>query len=172
MYIIKVYKELKIWWQIRKVAKTEEVALKENGFRVDWIGRIYTVINLPEEVATAPISQEGYVLMKLREHDKFLLELNEDGTISINRVSGFCFLIEKIPSDDPAPLRRIPAKFEIKEDAIKSSLGLGHSYSRLRCTFDVNRQDKPIIQSIALVDYCLHLYSNQRLRYNWYLLIF
>jgi hypothetical protein len=75
MYIIKVYKELKIWWQIRKVAKTEEVALKEKGFRVDWIGRIYTVINLPEEVATAPISQEGYVLMKLREHDKFLLEL-------------------------------------------------------------------------------------------------
>jgi nucleolar protein 56 len=39
-----------------------------------------------------------------------------------------------------------------EEDAIKSSLGLGHSYSRLRCTFDVNRQDKPIIQSIALVD--------------------
>jgi len=75
MYIIKVYKELKIWWQIRKVAKSEEIALQEKGFRVDWIGRIYTVINLPEEVATAPISQEGYVLMKLREHDKFLLEL-------------------------------------------------------------------------------------------------
>ena len=75
MYISKLYKELKIWWQIRKVAKSEEIALQEKGFRVDWIGRIYTVINLPEEVATAPISQEGYVLMKLREHDKFLLEL-------------------------------------------------------------------------------------------------
>lgn len=75
MYIIKLYKELKIWWQIRKVAKSEEAALREKGFRVDWVGRIYTVINLPEEVATAPISQEGYVLMKLREHDKFLLDL-------------------------------------------------------------------------------------------------
>ncbi len=75
MYIIKLYKELKIWWQIRKVAKAEEAALREKGFRVDWVGRIYTVINLPEEVATAPISQEGYVLMKLREHDKFLLDL-------------------------------------------------------------------------------------------------
>ena len=75
MYISKLYKELKIWWQIRKVAKSDEIALQEKGFRVDWIGRIYTVINLPEEVATAPISQEGYVLMKLREHDKFLLEL-------------------------------------------------------------------------------------------------
>jgi len=55
MYIIKLYKELKLWWQIRKVAKSEETTLREKGFRVDWVGRIYTVINLPEEVATAPI---------------------------------------------------------------------------------------------------------------------
>ena len=75
MYISKLYKELNIWRKIRKIAKSEEEALNEKGFRVDWIGRIYTVINLPEEVATAPISQEGYVLMKLREHDKFLLDL-------------------------------------------------------------------------------------------------
>ena len=75
MYISKLYKELRIWQKIRKIAKAEEKSLEEKGFRVDWIGRIYTVINLPEEVATAPISQEGYVLMKLREHDKFLLEL-------------------------------------------------------------------------------------------------
>lgn len=75
MYINKLYKEIQIWRKIKKIAKAEEEALNEKGFRVDWIGRIYTVINLPEEVATAPISQEGYVLMKLREHDKFLLDL-------------------------------------------------------------------------------------------------
>ena len=34
----------------------------------------------------------------------------------------------------------------------KSELGLGHSYSRYKCMFDVNRQDKPVIQSIALID--------------------
>ena len=34
----------------------------------------------------------------------------------------------------------------------KSELGLGHSYSRFKCMFDVNRQDKPVIQSIALID--------------------
>jgi nucleolar protein 56 len=38
------------------------------------------------------------------------------------------------------------------EDLIKSQLGLGHSYSRMKCMFDVNREDKPIIQSIALID--------------------
>lgn len=75
MYISKLYKELRVWQKIKRIAKMEEEILKEKGFRVDWVGRIYTVINLPEEVATAPISQEGYVLMKLREHDQFLLKL-------------------------------------------------------------------------------------------------
>lgn len=38
------------------------------------------------------------------------------------------------------------------EDLRRAQLGLGHSYSRGKCMFDVNRQDKPIIQSIALID--------------------
>ena len=37
-------------------------------------------------------------------------------------------------------------------DITKSELGLGHAYSRMKCMFDVNRQDKPIVQSIALID--------------------
>jgi hypothetical protein len=75
MYITDLYNEIKIWNKIRTIAKESEPKLKELGFRVDWVGRIYTVINLPEEVVSAPISQEGYVLMQLRKHDKFLLEL-------------------------------------------------------------------------------------------------
>lgn len=39
-----------------------------------------------------------------------------------------------------------------KEDVIKAQLGLAHQYSRMKCMFDVNREDKPVIQSIALVD--------------------
>lgn len=31
-------------------------------------------------------------------------------------------------------------------------LGLGHSYSRFKVAEDVNRQDKPIIQTIALIE--------------------
>jgi len=41
---------------------------------------------------------------------------------------------------------------KINESDIKrAQLGLGHSYSRHRCAQDVNRQDKPIIQTIALI---------------------
>tara|TARA_R100000908_G_C3701377_1_gene111720 strand:- start:176 stop:628 length:453 start_codon:yes stop_codon:yes gene_type:complete len=75
MYIFDLYNEIKIWYKIRSIAKKAEKQLAEKGFRVDWVGRIYTVINLPEEVVSAPISQEGYVLMQLRKHDKFLLDL-------------------------------------------------------------------------------------------------
>ena len=45
--------KLKIWYKIRKIANENKTKLLEKGFRVDWIGRIYTVINLPEEVVTA-----------------------------------------------------------------------------------------------------------------------
>ena len=76
MYISKLYKELKLWWQIRKIAKAEEKPLRDKGFRVDWIGRIYTVINLPEEVANHnPEVQQMYILGKLRDFDKIFLEL-------------------------------------------------------------------------------------------------
>lgn len=92
MYIIKLYRELKIWRKIKQIAILEKEALNEKGFRVDWVGRIYTVINLPEEVATSPISQEGYVLMKLREHDQFLLTLGIADYVSPE--------FEKIPGTD------------------------------------------------------------------------
>jgi len=75
MYIIKLFREINLWRKVRKVAKENQEKLKENGFRVDWVGRIYTVINLPEEVITQPYSEEGYVLMKLREYDKFFLDM-------------------------------------------------------------------------------------------------
>ena len=39
-----------------------------------------------------------------------------------------------------------------EEDLEKSRLGLGHSFSRSRISLDVNRNDKPIIQSINLLE--------------------
>ncbi len=39
-----------------------------------------------------------------------------------------------------------------EEDARKAQLGLAHQYSRQQCASDVNRQDKPIIQTIALIE--------------------
>ena len=109
MYIVKLFKEINLWRKIRKIAKENERVLNKKGFRVDWVGRIYTVINLPEEVATAPISQEGYVLMELRKHDKFLLELGIADYVSpeFGRIEGEdSFLL--ILSADREQLKFIP----------------------------------------------------------------
>ena len=82
MYAINLYKEIRIWQKIRAIAKENEKALNEKGFRVDWVGRIYTVINLPEEVVSQPYSEEGFVLMKLREFDKFFFDMGISDYVS------------------------------------------------------------------------------------------
>ena len=38
------------------------------------------------------------------------------------------------------------------EDVKRAQLGLGHSFSRNICSEDVNRADKPITQTIALIE--------------------
>ena len=49
--------------------------------------------------------------------------------------------------------RRVPTYIDLTEKDVKQAqLGLGHSYSRSRCAQDVNRQDKPITQTIALIE--------------------
>jgi len=76
MYLKNLWNEIKIWRKVKKVAKSNEEILNEKGFRIDWIGRIYTVINLPEEVATHnPEIQQAYVLQELRNFDKIFLEI-------------------------------------------------------------------------------------------------
>lgn len=39
-----------------------------------------------------------------------------------------------------------------EEDLRKAQLGLSHQFSREKCALDVNRQDKPITQTIALIE--------------------
>jgi len=107
MYIIKLFREINLWRKVRKVAKENEEKLKENGFRVDWVGRIYTVINLPEEVITQPYSEEGYVLMKLREYDKFFLDMGIADVVApemIRLVDALAYLLVLSPDRDYAKL--------------------------------------------------------------------
>ncbi len=82
MYLFNLIKEITVWRKVKSVAKENETVLNQNGFRVDWVGRIYTVINLPEEVVNQPISREGYVLMKLREYDQLFLNMGIADAVS------------------------------------------------------------------------------------------
>jgi len=69
-YFKELYLEIKIWRRIKKIAKQSEKTLNDNNFRVDWVGRIYTVINLPEDMMERTDLHEGYVFLQLKEYDK------------------------------------------------------------------------------------------------------
>jgi hypothetical protein len=72
----KLYKEIRTWWIFRKTSFKNVELLNSNDLRVDFIGRIYTVVNLPEEVAGA--SQEvhhAYVLQNITNFGKVMMQI-------------------------------------------------------------------------------------------------
>jgi hypothetical protein len=100
-YFYTLYKELRIWRKFYKIAKQSEGYLNENGLRVDRIGRIYTVVNVPEEVATNnQYVKEAWVLQQLRPYNEILLKVGladyavpELRNISIPNTNAFLILL-------------------------------------------------------------------------------
>jgi hypothetical protein len=91
MYWYKLYKEIRLWYIFRKVAKANEEFLANNNLRVDWIGRIYTVLNMPPEVLASPeIAQEGWVFQQLPKMTKVLMEMGiaEAAFPSMEKIEG------------------------------------------------------------------------------------
>lgn len=78
MYLRNLIHQIKTWRAINKILKEPETRLnvEEAGFRVDWVGRLYTVIHLPEEVVNSHERiQQAYVLNALRQFDSLFLRL-------------------------------------------------------------------------------------------------
>ena len=67
IYWVRLIKEIRHWIRFARITKSQREYLNENNMRVDWLGRIYTVINKPEEVANnQPAVQEGWVISQLQ----------------------------------------------------------------------------------------------------------
>ena len=65
-YWAELVSEIRIWWIFRKTARENTEKLNENELRVDWLGRIYGVVNMPEEVVTAAEQvQQAYILQQI-----------------------------------------------------------------------------------------------------------
>jgi hypothetical protein len=75
MYWIELFRDISTWRKVKRIAKENSLLLEENNLRVDWIGRIYTVINLPPEILENAYLEQPYVISKLREYDQVLLKL-------------------------------------------------------------------------------------------------
>jgi hypothetical protein len=76
-YWRELYRELRIFFIFRKTAYENQKMLEEkHKLRVDWLGRIYGVINIPEEVeGAAKQVQEAYVLEAITNYGKVMMEI-------------------------------------------------------------------------------------------------
>lgn len=92
----RVIVDINNYFYIRKVIKKNRNSIQWEKFklRVDWIGRIYTVINLPPEVIYSPDTPEeirpAFVLEESKPLNEYLTSLNLQEIIlpSINPIPG------------------------------------------------------------------------------------
>lgn len=123
------FTDLKIWYRYRKAAVKNEAFLNEKGLRVDWLGRIYTVVNLPEEVENnnIPMVQQGWVLGQLRPINEVLLKIGlaDYSYPSINSIEGSAaYLVVMWPEIDALNIWRFLANLAVTA-AIAAIVWLG-----------------------------------------------
>lgn len=79
--IRKIVREFKTWRIVRKVAKENIKELQQIGFDVDWIGRIYTVVNIPDEIMDMPLKSRDDIEKQQMAVDMYIkdnmLEITE-----------------------------------------------------------------------------------------------
>jgi len=68
--------EFRIWFIFQTTTKRNRKKLEEQDLRVDWIGRVYGVVNIPDEVlGAAEEIQQAFVLKQLGQFGGILNEL-------------------------------------------------------------------------------------------------
>lgn len=92
-YWSELVSEIRIWWIFRSTARQKEniEKLNETDLRVDWLGRIYGVVNMPEEVVgAAPQVQQAYVLQQINKWGPLTIEMGLADIIypEISRIPG------------------------------------------------------------------------------------
>lgn len=90
-YWADLYREIKIWTIFQRTAKENIELLNKEELRVDWIGRIYGVINLPEEVqSAAPEIQQSYVLQQVTKYGDVMTKLRLSDVVypELEKVTG------------------------------------------------------------------------------------
>ena len=77
VYWVELARDIRVWWIFRKTAKQNQDQLNQDfQLRVDWLGRIYGVVNLPEEVQGASGEiQQAYVLQQISKFGDKMLKM-------------------------------------------------------------------------------------------------
>ena len=86
-----------------RAVKSIKAELEKENLRVDWIGRIYTVVNLKEEFLKQPeVVQQSYVFQQLGPINKILIKhgLSNDAFPEISKLSAESYLVVLYPEND------------------------------------------------------------------------
>ena len=86
----KVYKDIKVYRDYLKIIKKElndSPIWTRKGMRIDWFGRIYTVINLPPEVLfSADLPKEArpsFVMNEIKPINQYFKDINIEELITL-----------------------------------------------------------------------------------------
>ena len=103
MYWKDLYDDIVIWRKFAKVAKDSREILEKHNLRVDRLGRIYGVVNLPDDmIKSNDYMVEGWVLQNLAPFNKALEEIGLAGfaypeVSRINDPGVFAYLVVLYP---------------------------------------------------------------------------
>jgi hypothetical protein len=76
MWIVKFFKELKVWITIKKVCNENEYFLESSGLKYDWLGHIYTVINRDPNIKLGSDEDRVLLMKELNDIQNSLIKLN------------------------------------------------------------------------------------------------
>lgn len=76
MWIVKFFKELKVWRTIRNVCKENRQFIENAGLKYDWFGHIYTVINRDPNIKLGSDEDRQLLMRELKDIQNILVKLN------------------------------------------------------------------------------------------------
>jgi hypothetical protein len=103
LYWPRFFGELRITWKFYLAARSLESEFEKEGLRVDWIGRIYTVMNLKEEAMQQPeLIQQSMIFQELKPVSDILMRhgLSNEAYPAIERLSDRSYLVVLYPDND------------------------------------------------------------------------
>jgi len=69
------FRELKLLYTYNRAVKSIQGELEDQGLRIDWLGRVYTVVNLAEEYRNQPeMMQQSIVFKELKPTSDILMK--------------------------------------------------------------------------------------------------
>ena len=101
--------EMRTSWKFYRAARSIETDLEKEGLRVDWIGRIYTVLNLKDEALQQPdLIQQSMIFQELKPVSELLMKygLSNEAYPTIEKITQKSYLIVLYPDNDYFTLTR------------------------------------------------------------------